>query len=100
MDTTLTEKRHRGYHTRRLLRARLDEAIARGVYLPGYLGDDYSTFGRGAHSRLQQLQTPIMYHNWLDTTLGDDNDLLVATGWDIKVRLLLAGYPGYLENHA
>jgi hypothetical protein len=72
--------------------------MARGVYTPGQTGADDLAIDGGALGRFRHLPNPIMYHNWLDTTLKDTNDLSVATGWDIKVRLLLtgtlAGIPG------
>ena len=87
------------------MRARLDEAMDRGVYIPGQTGTDYLTIDGGAQGHFQHLTTPIMYHNWLDTTLQDKTDIIVAnTGWDIKVRLLLAkplaGIPGYSYDRA
>jgi hypothetical protein len=56
----------------------------------GQTGADYLTLDE---ARFHHLPTPIMYHNWLHTTPQDKNDRIVATGWDIKVHLLLEPCP-------
>lgn len=83
----------RGYRARRLLRARIDEAISRGVYIPGYTGDDYPTYGRGVRARLPMLPQPTVYEDWIDIKSEGGTDKKVVPGWDIKPTAIAAILP-------
>lgn len=72
----------RGYHTRRLLRARIDEAIARGVLMPGYDSSNphlplFQSGRRGNRGPLPPR--PIMYEGWIGSNASE-----VEKDWDIK----------------
>lgn len=93
-ETTLAAAYCRGYRARRLLRARIDEAISRGVYIPGYTGDDYPTYGRGVRARLPMLPQPTVYEDWIDIKSEGGTDKKVVPGWDIKV-CSISVYPSF-----
>ncbi|KAG8811886.1 hypothetical protein FRC17_002299 [Serendipita sp. 399] len=68
----------RGYYTRRMLRRRIDEAIARGVYIPGYSdGNNLDPDGmgrRGGPGDGAVGPRPIIWETWIQTKeKGDMN---------------------------
>ncbi|CCA66457.1 hypothetical protein PIIN_00143 [Serendipita indica DSM 11827] len=68
----------KGYRTRRLLRARIEEAIARGVYIPGY-GDPVER----QRQRRPVGPKPIMWEEWIEKDSHTDVPR-EKTVWDIK----------------
>jgi hypothetical protein len=87
----------RGYHARRLLRTRVEEAIARGVYVSGYTEDEFRNLGRGRRGRLPIMSEPMMHENWMDTKRPNTNGIMMATGWDIKVRFLCLMFGSWMK---
>ncbi|KAG8839687.1 hypothetical protein FRB91_006834, partial [Serendipita sp. 411] len=56
----------RGYYTRRILRRRIEEAIARGVHIPGYT--DAATLGRngrGGEGGAALGPRPVLWETWI-----------------------------------
>jgi len=52
---------YKGYRTRALLRQRIDEALAAGVFIPGLSPDD----GSGGRRRRDAAEKPVLSEVWL-----------------------------------
>ena len=81
---------HRGYRARRMLRARIDEAIARGAFIPGYdpSNPNLPLFPPSTWaSNLRDApapKRPIMYETWIETREK------IEAVWDVKVRVFFS----------
>jgi hypothetical protein len=88
---------HRGYYTRRILRARIDEAIARSVLMPGYELPNpnlppftpanlagMAMMSNGAGEGRMLMNKPVMFEEWIG---GGEKEGGEKEGWDIKVSV-------------
>ncbi|CAG8642135.1 7288_t:CDS:2, partial [Acaulospora colombiana] len=81
----------RGYYTRRILRARIDEAIARGLYVPGY-SDDGTPLSFAADSRRRGGPLPPKPIIW-DAFLAPAEKRPDNIEWDVKPAAVTAIKP-------
>ena len=79
---------YKGYRTRILLRQRIDEALAAGVFIPGVSPDDSTS----ARRRREAGETPIMSEVWIHRNRNWGTNANVDKWDQLQVRYTLYLY--------